>query len=70
LKKLNSLFSVHIMGLDADTNYKIKIYAEQVSTHLLSKSVDISFTTKRSSIKKFFIIYKKKIFFFSIERNS
>jgi hypothetical protein len=40
------------MGLDADTNYNIEVYAEQISTHLLSKSVDLSFTTKRSSINK------------------
>ncbi len=38
------------MGLDADTNYNIEVYAEQISTHLLSKSVDLSFTTKRSSM--------------------
>ncbi|CAF4586419.1 unnamed protein product, partial [Rotaria magnacalcarata] len=34
-------------GLDADTNYNIELYAEHLSTHLLSKSVDLSFTTKR-----------------------
>ncbi|CAF0888020.1 unnamed protein product [Rotaria sordida] len=39
--------SVQIFGLDADTNYNIEIYAEHISTHLLSKSVDLSFTTKR-----------------------
>ncbi len=37
------------MGLDADTSYNIEVYAEQISTHLLSKSVDLSFTTKRPS---------------------
>ena len=41
--------SVTISGLDENTNYKIKIYAEQISSHLFSKSVDLSFTTKRSS---------------------
>jgi len=44
------ILSVQIMGLDADTNYNIEVYAEQISTHLLSKSVDLSFTTKRSSM--------------------
>ncbi|UJR30946.1 hypothetical protein I4U23_018458 [Adineta vaga] len=39
--------SVQILGLDADTNYNVEVYAEQLSTHLLSKSVDLSFTTKR-----------------------
>ncbi|CAF3985128.1 unnamed protein product [Rotaria magnacalcarata] len=38
--------SVKISGLDDHTNYKIKLYAEQISTHLFSKSVDLSFTTK------------------------
>jgi len=51
---LNILFSVKISGLDENTNYKIKLYAEQISTHLLSKSIDLSFTTKRSSIKNIF----------------
>ena len=41
--------SVQILGLDADTNYNIEVFAEQISTHLLSKSVDLSFTTKRPS---------------------
>ncbi len=45
------------MGLDADTNYNIEVYAEQISTHLLSKSVDLSFTTKRPSK----ISFQKKI---------
>jgi len=40
--------SVQISGLDSDTNYNIEVYAEQISTHLLSKSVDLSFTTKRA----------------------
>ena len=40
------------MGLDADTNYNIKVIAEESSTHLLSKSVDLSFTTKRPSKPK------------------
>jgi len=48
------LFSVRIIGLDDNTNYKIKIYTEQISTHLLSKSIDLSFITKQSSMKKFF----------------
>ncbi|CAF4090936.1 unnamed protein product [Rotaria socialis] len=39
--------SVQMLGLDADTNYNIELYAEHLSTHLLSKSVDLSFTTKR-----------------------
>lgn len=43
------LNSVQILGLDADTNYNIEVFAEQISTHLLSKSVDLSFTTKRPS---------------------
>jgi hypothetical protein len=45
------------LGLDADTNYNIEVYAEQISTHLLSKSVDLSFTTKRPSK----ISFQKKI---------
>ena len=58
------LFSVRIIGLDDDTNYKIKIYTEQISTHLLSKSVDLSFTTKRSSMKKEkFFLGNKNCFF-------
>lgn len=40
--------SVKISGLDENTNYRIKIYAEQISTRLYSKSIDLSFTTKRS----------------------
>jgi hypothetical protein len=48
-KEIFSIFSVQILGLDADTNYNIEVYAEQISTHLLSKSVDLSFTTKRPS---------------------
>lgn len=46
----SSSFSVQISGLDSDTNYNIEVYAEQISTHLLSKSVDLSFTTKRASM--------------------
>lgn len=42
--------SVQILGLDSDTSYNIEVYSEQISTHLLSKSVDLSFTTKRPSI--------------------
>jgi hypothetical protein len=56
---------VKISGLDENTNYKIKLYAEQISTHLLSKSIDLSFTTKQSSIKKYFSSFKKKFCFFS-----
>jgi len=54
------------LGLDADTNYNIEVYAEQISTHLLSKSVDLSFTTKRPSISKkryLFSIWKFFCFF-------
>lgn len=54
INKKNVYFSVQISGLDADTNYNIELYAEQISTHLLSKSVDLSFTTKRPSKKKSF----------------
>ncbi len=63
-KNQNILFSVKISNLDDNTNYKIKIYAEQIPTHLLSKSIDISFTTKRSSIlkKTNFFFYKNFIF--------
>ncbi|CAF0868855.1 unnamed protein product [Adineta ricciae] len=43
---------VKIIGLDADTKYKIRIYAEQVSTHLYSQSVDLSFTTKSAVSKQ------------------
>ena len=35
--------------MDADTSYNIAVYTEQISTNLLSKSVDLTFTTKRSS---------------------
>lgn len=42
-------FSVRILGLNPETSYQIKIYAEQVSTRLLSKSVYLSFTTERAS---------------------
>jgi len=54
---------VEILGLDADTNYNIEVYAEQISTHLLSKSVGLSFTTKRPSIKSKFLIFCFKFFF-------
>lgn len=65
LQKLNLLyFSVQILGLDADTNYNIEIYAEQISTHLLSKSVDLSFTTKRPSKNLIFFEKKEKRFSF------
>jgi hypothetical protein len=53
---------VEILGLDADTNYNIEVYAEQISTHLLSKSVGLSFTTKRPSIKSKFLIFCFKLF--------
>ena len=49
-QRVASPFSVQILGLDSDTNYNIEVYAEQISTHLLSKSVDLSFTTKRASM--------------------
>jgi len=68
---LNILFSVKISGLDENTNYKIKLYAEQISTNLLSKSIDLSFTTKRSSIKILLILKnqrKKKLFFFLVPK--
>jgi hypothetical protein len=57
------LFSVKISNLDDNTHYKIKIYAEQISTHLLSKSIDLSFTTKRSSKKTIFFLKKMEKFF-------
>jgi hypothetical protein len=41
--------SVRIIGLDPDTDYQIRIYAEHMSTQTLSKSVDILFTTERAS---------------------
>ena len=41
------LVSVRIIGLDADRNYQIKIFAEQISTRLLSKSIRLTFTTLR-----------------------
>ena len=44
--------SVQLLGLDADTNYNVEVFAEQLSTHLLSKSVDLSFTTKRPSMSR------------------
>jgi hypothetical protein len=56
LRNFIILSSVKISGLDENTNYKIKIYAEQISTHLFSKSIDLSFTTKRSSIKEILIV--------------
>ena len=46
--EINCSSSVKISGLDENTNYRIKIYAEQISTRLYSKSIDLSFTTKRS----------------------
>ncbi len=52
------------MGLDADTNYNIEVYAEQISTHLLSKSVDLSFTTKRPSKISFQKKINRLMFFF------
>jgi hypothetical protein len=62
------IYSVEILGLDADTNYNIEVYAEQISTHLLSKSVGLSFTTKRPSTKieifGFFLIF----FFFLVPK--
>mgnify|MGYP006892781869 CR=1 FL=1 len=44
------IFSVRIFGFEENTNYKMKIFAEQMSTGLLSKAIELSFTTKRSSI--------------------
>jgi hypothetical protein len=52
------------LGLDADTNYNIEVYAEQISTHLLSKSVDLSFTTKRPSKISFQKKINRLMFFF------
>jgi hypothetical protein len=49
------------LGLDADTNYNIEVYAEQMSTHLLSKSVDLAFTTKRPSINFEILFSLKKV---------
>jgi len=49
--------SVQILGLDADTNYNIEVYAEQISTRLLSKSVDLSFTTKRPSKTNYLCLF-------------
>ncbi|CAF0904971.1 unnamed protein product [Adineta ricciae] len=43
---------VKIIGLDAETKYKIRIYAEQVFTHLYSQSVDLTFTTKSAVPKQ------------------
>ena len=40
--------SVRLVGLDAETNYTIKLYAEQLSTQLLSQSIDLAFTTQRA----------------------
>lgn len=55
--------SVKISGLDDRTNYKIKLYAEQISTNLFSKSIDLSFTTKTPSMneKKICSLKRKKI---------
>ncbi|CAF0874300.1 unnamed protein product [Didymodactylos carnosus] len=39
--------NVWLTGLDADTSYHIEVFSEQWSTRLTSKTVDISFTTKR-----------------------
>ncbi|CAF0812320.1 unnamed protein product [Rotaria sordida] len=39
--------SIKISGLDDHTNYRIKLYSEHISTHLFSKPIDLSFTTKR-----------------------
>ncbi len=47
--------------MDENTNYKIKLYAEQISTHLLSKPIDLSFTTKRSSTKNKILLFFLKI---------
>ena len=63
-------FSVQILGLDADTNYNVEVYAEQLSTHLLSKSVDLSFTTKRPSMKKTLWFQFVHFSSFSTETNS
>ena len=65
-KNLNRLFSVKISGFDENTNYKIKIYAEQMSTHLFSKSIDLSFTTKRAVIKQIRDITIRRITFNTI----
>ena len=45
---VSMLASVRLVGLDAESNYTIKLYAEQLSTQLLSKSIDLSFTTQRA----------------------
>ncbi len=52
--------------MDENTNYKIKIYAEQMSTHLFSKSIDLSFTTKRSIMKQIHDITIRRITFNTI----
>ncbi|CAF1122630.1 unnamed protein product [Adineta steineri] len=43
---------VKMIGLHDNTEYRIKIYTEQMSTHLLSKSTDLSFKTKPSISKQ------------------